>query len=483
MVPSRKTGGELMGSLPQGISASRGSAVLGVNKYKSPLVAWLEIMEQLKPGFCANNGYETPERVDPWAEPLNPKHASLRWGLAFENSIVDLVGGITGREKYYETYKHGFPMTCHLDGLKNGIVQENKTAFDMAFKMGWGEPGSDMIPESYQVQVQHQMYLAGINNADVNVLVFPKSPAEWEKMGYKIEKEADFFMGIQHPNNGALESFPEFAGKLRDLGYFHKYHVKANPETQAAIIDRYVEFWNENVLKEVPPPVQGYDDIKWLIAAPEGEIEASNEMKELWSEYVDIDNEIESMVESKKEIKNNFSVWIQKEIQSKNVKPGNEKRKLNVYAGRRKLFSITKAYPGLKIAAKLVDTLKENDPTLYETMKKTSFADIMPEELELTEKQLEKVKQANDYLDNVSEQIENGHECSELDFERVVKEIKTQQIKLVKSLKLTKLLSKDSIMKHLEKHKPELFKLFYEKGIVEMSEPKSTLRISKPEKE
>ena len=270
--------------IPTGISASRGSAILGVNKYKSPLVAWLELMEQLKPGFCAGNGYELPKRGDEWSEPLDPKMASIRWGHAFEDAICDLVGGITERELYIENNTHGFPMTCHLDGMKNGRVQENKTAFDMAFKMGWGEPGSDMIPESYQTQVQHQMYLTGINNADVNVLVFPKSPAEWEKMGYKIGDADHQTVYYKKDNFSCSYSTTRFAEDLQDIGYFHKFHVQSNPATQKAMIENYKLFWNDNVLKEVPPPVNGYDDIKWLIAAPEGEIEASKEMKELWSE-------------------------------------------------------------------------------------------------------------------------------------------------------------------------------------------------------
>ncbi len=457
-----------MGSLPVNLSASRGAAILGVSKYKTPLVAWLEIMEARKPRFCSENGYETPERVDPFKEPLNPKHASLRWGLSMEDAITDLVGNVTDREKLFTHPQHDF-LTTHIDGLKTGRLQENKTAFDMAFKMGWGEPGSNMIPEDYQIQVQHQSMCSGIAEIDVNVLVFPKSPAEWERMGYKIHNEFGY---IKRPERRVI-SITEFSENLDDLGYFHKYHIEANKELQKEMLTRYLEFWNENVLGETPPPVNGYDDIKWLIAAPEGEIEATPEMKEMWSEYVDIDNEIESMIERKSEIKNNFALWVQKEIESKNVKEGNEKRKLNIYAGSRKLFSITRAYPGLKVSKSMVDTLKENDPDMYETMKSTSFADIMPEELDLTEKQLEKINCSDEAI----EAILNGTILGD-DFEK----LQEQRTKAIKSIKLTKLLSKDSIMKHLEKTKPELFKLFYEHGIVEMSNPKSTLRISKPEK-
>ena len=104
-----------MGSTPVGISASRGAAILGLSKYKSPLLAWLEIMEQKIPGFCNNNGYMKPERIDPWLEPLNPKSASLRWGLGFEDAINNLVGGVTDREKVaVGGHSYGAFMTANL---------------------------------------------------------------------------------------------------------------------------------------------------------------------------------------------------------------------------------------------------------------------------------------------------------------------------------------------------------------------------------
>lgn len=450
-----------MGSTPTGISASRGSAILGLNKYKSPLVAWLEIMEERIPGFCLKNGYEKPENSSPWEEPLDPKKAALRWGLAFEDSICYMVKGIIDREKFFNNEKHGFPMTCHIDGIKNGIIQENKTAFDMAFKMGWGIPGSDMIPDSYQIQIQHQMFLTGLNKSDINVLVFPKSPAEWENSDLRI----NLSMGVLTKDLSIYCSILSFAESLQKLGFFHKYTVKADPVLQKKMIEKYKLFWNDNILKEIPPPISGYDDIAWLFSSPEGEIEASIEMAELWSEYIDIDNEIESMKERMKEIKFNFSLWVQKQLLSKKIKPGNEKRKINVFAGRRKLFSITKAFPGLKVSQSMVSTLKENDPEAYELMKKTSFSEILPEFVPLTDRQ--EIKKLE----------------LEKDLEKDLVKTTTEIQKMFSSLKLTKLLTSDSIMKQLEKNRPDLFRFFIERGIAEMTKPRSTLRISKPEKE
>lgn len=438
-----------MGSTPVGISASRGAAVLGLSKYKTPLVAWLEIMEQLKPGFCNANGFLKPERIDPWEVPLNPKHASLRWGLAMEDSICSLVGGITDREAAFACPDDEF-ITCHIDGLKKDVpgkppgirLQENKTAMEMAYKMGWGDPGTEMIPIDYTTQVNHQMMCTGITEADVNVLVFPKAPAEWEKQGYLVNMD-----GRVYDKNGLVhDEIFGFAHKLKILGYFHKYHVTANPVAQKEMLNRYREFWHVNVEKEIPPPVQGYNDIKWLIASPEGELEASQEIKEAWSEYIDIDLEIDSMVKRKEEIKDIFAGWTARELASKKIREGAEKGKLNVYAGARKLFSISRPKPGIRVSGSTVSTIKEDSPELYERMKKTSFADILGD-ISLTEKQAEK----KDELD-----------------------------KFLGKLKLTKLLSSKNIMSQIEKAEPELYKTFFEHGIITETEPTSRLNINKP---
>ena len=64
-----------------GISATRASAILGLNKWKTPFLAWQEIMEKLKPGFNAEKGYILPPRED---------KAVFRWGHAFESAVIEL---------------------------------------------------------------------------------------------------------------------------------------------------------------------------------------------------------------------------------------------------------------------------------------------------------------------------------------------------------------------------------------------------------
>lgn len=460
-----------MGSLPSQISASRGAAICGASKYKTPFVAWLEIMEERQPGFCFKNGYEAPIRIDPWELPLNPKHAAMRWGLAFEDAICDIVGEVTDREKFCVHPEHDF-ITCHLDGIKTGINQENKTAFIMAYEKGWGEPGSNMVPKDYLIQSQTQMMCNGGEMTDFNALVFPKAPAEWEKMGYRVKQDSEF---LRLPDKKGV-FLTNFAKNLKQLGYFHQYHVEANKELQDEILKIYTTFWNENVLKEVPPPINGYDDIKWLIASPEGEIEATPAMKSLWSEKCDIENEVKSLLDRKDEIKDNFAKLIQIEIESKNVKPGHEDKKLNIFAGALRLGSITRGVTKVSVNKKMVTKIKDDSPALYEEMKKITFLDLMGEELDLTVKQKEKM----DYIDSRV----SGIECAVLngevvdDFKGLIEDLGKEQSKILKSFKLTKILSKDSIIKNLQKVKPEIYNVLYENSIIEETTPKSVLRLT-----
>lgn len=437
-----------MGSQPVSISASRGAGLLGVSRYKGPVQAWAEIMEERIPGFCDAHGILKPVRVDPFAEPLDPKLASLRWGTAFEGAICDLIGGLTDRECAYISPLADF-VTCHIDGRDSyGMLNENKTAMDMAFRSSWGEPGSEMVPLEIQVQCQHQLICTGDREARVNLLVFPRAPAEFEKDGFSILSKQELFE-IEYwiAKNGLIGMWPiEWAKSLKMMGYFHHYKIIANEKAQKEMLDRYRYIWEKNILGETPPPANGYDDLRWMFAAPEGEIEASNNIRELWQESIDIDNEIDSMIKRKDEIKDIFAQFVSRELLAKNIRKGGEPRKLNVYAGPRKLFSISRPEPGVKVSRSSADRMKEDYPELYEEMKVVSFAEILGD-VELTEKQKE----------------DGG--------------------KYFGKLKLAKILSRDSIIHAIERNKPELFATLKRCAIVEDTEPVARLTIKKPGEE
>jgi len=277
-----------MGSQPRGISASRGAAVLGLSEYQTPFSVWQLLMEEREPGWNAAHGY---------ALPPEPDNAAIRFGTAFEDAVVELAERAQGkqimdRELFYSVNGHpsdsfferrkGYELanyiTCHIDGRyliqDKHTLHEGKTTSSFAFHKSWGTPGTDRVPQAYQVQVQHQMLCTGADEAIVSVLVFPETPDKWEAMGWTPIKSKDNFRWIIEYFGEHIKGFPlnikpiNWAAVLADMGYFHQYPVRANPEAQRLMVEKYSEFWHNNVLAGKPPEPRSYEDVKRLFPEP-----------------------------------------------------------------------------------------------------------------------------------------------------------------------------------------------------------------------
>jgi len=278
-------------SLPINISASRGAGVLGLSKYQTPVQIWLQICEARRPGFCAERGYKLP---------VVEENAAMRWGSAFESAIIDLAQAKTGnkisdREKLVSKNKY---VTCHLDGIySDGKIHEGKTTNAFAFRELWGEPGTDKIPQEYQVQVQHQLLCTGANEAIVSVLVFPAAVDEFERVGWMPEmllngesKKMEYILANE---NIKLWVEPiEWADTLSQMGFFHQYQIKADKKLHKKLLTHYKHFWENYVLTETQPPVQEYEDIRLLCPEPYGTIVLPEQIENWKKEYNDITKEL-----------------------------------------------------------------------------------------------------------------------------------------------------------------------------------------------
>jgi len=261
---------------PINISASRSAAVLGLSKWSTPVLAWLQIMGE---EFCREHGYEFP---------VVEYSPAMRWGHAFESSIIELAERaqgqtITDREELYTAHDY---LTCHIDGRYSPItLHEGKTTNIRTFRDEWGEPGSDRIPREYMLQCQHQMICTGADTVIVSVLVFPRMVDEWEAMGIVPENDC----GQWHLTRDTLPE--DWAYVLNQMGYFHQYTVHAHPELQSLMLEKYREFWH-HVETATPPPVRDYDDIRALVRDPVGTVICDDEMARMIAEYRHIGTEI-----------------------------------------------------------------------------------------------------------------------------------------------------------------------------------------------
>jgi len=321
-----------MGSQPRGISASRGAGIItnaegdSLSEFTTRFETWQLIMEERfpprplpdgsvimghndhtalgYPGFNAARGYTLPERKE---------SAPLRWGTAFEDSVVELAEWATGqrifmREELFALDLRGDrcmdgQITCHIDGMYTPFnpeqpdrLHEGKTTSLFPFREKWGEPGTSRVPRTYQMQVQHQMACTGAELDIVSVLVFPETPDAWEKMGWRTNKmpdDAPDFIRYLLKNEDGRMSRPQFwANVLAEMGYFHQYPVPADRTAQKLLLDGYRHFWDHYVLTGIEPELRTYDDIKRAFPEPKGTIVCDADLSRWWQEYKDISVEI-----------------------------------------------------------------------------------------------------------------------------------------------------------------------------------------------
>lgn len=156
----------------QGIGGSDAAAAIGLSPYKTPLELYLEKRGEIKP----------PDLSD------NPK---VHFGEVLEEIIAQEYTRQTGRKvrRVNQTLYHpDYPwMLCHLDRSVvggNGYALECKAT---SIKEGWGEEGTDQVPEPILIQCQHNLAVAGKRVMDVPVLI-----SGWDWRLYSVPRDDEF---------------------------------------------------------------------------------------------------------------------------------------------------------------------------------------------------------------------------------------------------------------------------------------------------
>jgi putative phage-type endonuclease len=204
-----------------GIGGSDVAAILGLSKWKTPLAVYQEKRGEVEP------------------QPDNP---AMRWGRYLEPVVRQAYADETGREvrvlpDMLRHPKHHF-MIANIDGFTSDQrIFEAKTARTAD---GWGEPGTDQIPQPYLLQVQHYLAVAQFAVADVAVLIggsdfrLYEVPADTELQQMIIEAEAQFWDCVQKGEPPAPISYADMQaryGRSSTPG-----SVLATEEVQAAVM-------------------------------------------------------------------------------------------------------------------------------------------------------------------------------------------------------------------------------------------------------
>jgi putative phage-type endonuclease len=227
-----------------GIGGSDIAAIAGLNPYKTPLDVYFD-----KKGLSEDT-------------PIND-------AIHFGNLLEDVVAGEYARRKNVvvmtcdETLRHSDHdfMLANIDrwvGNKEYVL-ECKTAGAFT-KHIWGEPGSDSVPESYLLQCAFYASVCNVPKVDLAVLI------------------------------GGQD--------------FRIYTYERNMDLENKIISIASNFWNNHVLKDIPPAPITQADIKTLYKQDNSEsVEANpeiltkvNRLKDIKEQQKALDEEKDALV-------------------------------------------------------------------------------------------------------------------------------------------------------------------------------------------
>ena len=232
------------------IGGSDIGAILGLSRFKTPLDVWME-----KTGKQTKKLDSLPLRFGSFAEGFVASEYSRATGFELMHD-----------ESIYLHPQHSF-MSAHIDRfvLDGGAsapsrILECKTANPFS-SSDWGEAGSDQVPMSYLCQCIWYMAITGIDKTDLAVL-FGNSD-------------------------------------------FRIYEIARDQGLEELVIAKATSFWNECVLKDIPPPAQSEADCQTLFSKgdPAKSIEAKQETLELTQRLQLLNREIDVREEELSTIK------------------------------------------------------------------------------------------------------------------------------------------------------------------------------------
>ena len=228
----------------KGIGGSDAGAILGLNRYSTPLDVYLDKTGQ--------------------ADPIEDNDA-MYWGRTLEDIVATEYEKRSGNKVRRNTNilqhkDHPF-ILANLDRElvdQNGIL-ECKTAARAGDD--WGPEGSDIIPTQYIAQVMHYMAVTGADFADLAVLIGGRD--------------------------------------------FRIYHIPRDEEIIKMVVDQEVKFWTEHVEARVAPDPINLDDINNLWPHDNGTLTAANAADEMQiKEAKEIKDKIKELKKKETELTN-----------------------------------------------------------------------------------------------------------------------------------------------------------------------------------
>lgn len=219
-----------------GIGGSDVAGILHLSKYVTELDVYLQKIGEAQP---------------------TPDNDAMLFGRLLEPVLLKHYEKISGQQLIEEratlrmrSKEHAF-MIANLDGLtQSGRIVEIKTARSSD---GWGETGTDEIPDLYLTQVQHYMAVGEAEIADVAVLI------------------------------GGSD--------------FRIYTVERDDALIDLLVEKEKEFWNRVISRTPPEPFNSADLMKLYPKSLSSAVEATPDMLEKIAILSEINGQIKSLEE------------------------------------------------------------------------------------------------------------------------------------------------------------------------------------------
>ena len=225
-----------------GIGGSDVGAILGVNPYKTAHDVWLEKTGRELPADLSGND-------------------AVMAGTLFEDAVAkfyEIREGKTVR-RWNDTRFH--PTMPWLAGNVDRIVQGERRILECktagVYAKGWGEPGTDEVPESYLLQVMHYMAVWGYQHADLAVVI---GGQKYAKYSFQFDAELfDSVAEILHDFwfNNVIADVPPSPQSLIEIEQFYK---RDNGESIAATDDIFTALQRREELKATEKDIKAAID-------------------------------------------------------------------------------------------------------------------------------------------------------------------------------------------------------------------------------
>lgn len=240
------------------IGGSDIGAILGLNAYKTPVDVWLE-----KTGKASGQPTNLAMRFGTFAEEFVASEYSQATGLLVKEPDSEF---IHPEYAYCRAHLDRFVFDAPENNKELGSpkkILECKTASPFRQEQ-WGDSGSNQVPFSYLCQCIWYMAITGLPTTDLAVL-FGNSD-------------------------------------------FRIYTIDRDLELELIILEKANIFWNEHVLKDIPPQTSSEEDCKKLFdkSSPENFIEVDEALLQMAIDYKALLAKEEEIAESINHIKQIF---------------------------------------------------------------------------------------------------------------------------------------------------------------------------------